>query len=720
MDTFVFLSSFIYRIRYKLFFGTTFIVIAVAFLTNFLPKTYVVTTTLFTGITSKTSIDDGSGGMDWNSSNNAHDNIINLVKSRSVLEMVSVNLIAQALIKGDLNAKESPYISAKNYRDLLKIAQDVLPLVDKTSQENTVRNLLNYKKESKNNFIYAIFNWEYRHYSYQALSKIKVGRKGVSDMIEISYECDDPGVASNTLAFLNKELASKYELLLLSASNDVVKHFEQQLIIARTKLNESEDKLVSFNIENKIINYEEQTKHLSALNNSFESHYEEILLTFQSSKALLVELEKQMDIRTQLVRENETFLDALTDISKLNGKIAEIEIFGDSTSNNDESLERSKAELTQSEQKIKSIANNIDLYKFSKKGVVITEMVNEWFDALLKYEKSRSELLVMEKRKNEIIKQYETFSPVGPNLARYDREVRVNEEEYLTILHHLGLAKLKQKNIMLESGTLQVVTPPDLPLIAMSRKRELYVILAFICAIVFILGYNLLIEMLDRTIRDGQRAAYLTKGKVIGAFPSNNERKYRNYIEECKRISISYLSNILNRYIKNDKPLIINLLSIKQGEGKSFIADELKDYWEERGYNFASISYHKEFDNESKIFRRASSIFNFLDKYEWKSDIITVEYEPLAQSSVPPTFLKEATINLLILDAQRAWTPSDKSIFENLQTAIGKEETDHPLLIYLNNASRETVEQYTGMLPPYTTLRKLNYKIFNFGITAKK
>lgn len=715
MDIFVYLAGFIYRIKFKLIFGTAITVVLVWILSDRLPRQYSVTSTLFTGITSKTSLDDmGGKSADWNASNNAHDNIINLIKSKSVLEMVSINLLAQDLIHGDLNAKESKYISAENYKELLKIATDILPLVDKSSQENTVANLLKYKEDSKHNFIFAILNWQHKHYSYAALSKIKAIRKGASDMIEISYQCDDPGIAANTIDFLNKELSLRYENLMLNASNDVVKYFEQQLVLAKNKLNLSEDILVEFNIDHKIINYEEQTKHLAAHNNDFESRYEQILLNYQGSQALLKELETQMDIRTQLVKENQEFLDALTDVSKLNGKIAEIEIFGDSSSNNAESLTKRKQELRRSETNIRNITDTIDLYKFSKKGVVITEMVTEWLAALLQYEKSKAELTVMNKRKKDIVSQYEAFSPVGPNLGRQERDVRVNEDEYLTILHHLGLAKLKYKNVLLESGTLQVVTPPEFPLIAMPRKREVYIILAFVCSIIFIMGFYLIIEMLDRTISNGTRAQRLTNGKVIGAFPSGGELRYRKYNEEWQQIAISYLVNILNVHIINNKPMIINLLSIVEGEGKSHIGDSLKQCWQERGFNVTYVSYHKDFDNQSKKFMQSASIYDILPEVT-KSDIIIVEYASLKQHSVPMTLLQEATTNLLILDAQRLWSNSDKTVFDNLKSAVG----DRELFIYLNNVERQYVEQYTGLLPPHTYIRKLGYKLFNFGITAK-
>ncbi|MEG0725183.1 MAG: hypothetical protein RR485_03990, partial [Mucinivorans sp.] len=479
----------------------------------------------------------------------------------------------------------------------------------------------------------------------------------------------------------------------------------------------AENDLVAFNIENKIINYEEQTKHLAAQNNSLEERYESILLRNRSSLALVRRIEHQMETHTKLIRENELFLSSLGDVARLNGKIAEIEIFGsDSTSK--KGLAEYKRELRKAESNIKSISDTIDNYRFSKEGIVITDMVEQWLNAMLDFEKSKSEIDVMVSRKSDIKDQYSVFSPVGPNLGRKDRAVRVAEEAYLTILHHLGLAKLKHKNILLDAGTLQIVTPPEIPLLNIPRKREIFVIMAFFAAIIFISGFYLLIDLIDRTIRDKQRGERLTKGRIIGAFPTDKQLKYRRFAEQIRRISTSYLANILGRYIHKDSTTIINVLSIENGEGKSFIADQLVQFWSERGFTVAYVSHHKEFESDTKTFRQSSSVYDFLspEQLESRPDIIIAEYMAIKENSMPEVLLSEASVNLLVLNARRAWKQSDVPIYEALRQLLG----DKALILYLNKASREAVEQFTGQLPPYTMIHNLSYRLFNLGITAQK
>ena len=96
-------------------------------------------------------------------------------------------------------------------------------------------------------------------------------------------------------------------------------------------------------------------------------------------------------------------------------------------------------------------------------------------------------------------------------------------------------------------------------------------------------------------------------------------------------------------------------------------------------------------------------------------DIVIVEYPNLESNNVPTKLLQEANINLLILSADRAWRNTDQVLFERLKSQIGKSN----LATYLNHAESRVIENYTGMLPPYTYIRKLTYRISQLGLTAR-
>ena len=70
------------------------------------------------------------------------------------------------------------------------------------------------------------------------------------------------------------------------------------------------------------------------------------------------------------------------------------------------------------------------------------------------------------------------------------------------------------------SATLKVLNEPTYPIASNSTNRKQIVIAACIGSFLIIIALLLLIEILDRTLRDANRTKRVTGFKVIGAVPS--------------------------------------------------------------------------------------------------------------------------------------------------------------------------------------------------------
>lgn len=79
MDITLYISRFLYRIRHQLIFGTLIVTALVAYFSQFMEKKYTVTTSIYTGITSNTGLDEETK-PDWQAVNNTYDNLVNLTK----------------------------------------------------------------------------------------------------------------------------------------------------------------------------------------------------------------------------------------------------------------------------------------------------------------------------------------------------------------------------------------------------------------------------------------------------------------------------------------------------------------------------------------------------------------------------------------------------------------------------------------------------------------
>ena len=655
MDIVQFLTQFFYRIRYWLLWGSLIVTALVIYFTQFLPFNYTVNSSLYAGITNSTNLD----GTELLNINSTFDNIINIAKSKSTLEKVSIRLLATNLVHGD-EWKDNMYIQAKHYRQLVQATpKEVLALVDRSSVDKTTENLTKYRKESGQNYIYAIFSRPTAYYSYAALNTIDVKRLGTSDLIEINYTTTDPGIAQNTVKILEDELMKAYEILRFSATNNVIAYFEEEVRKAKALLTREEDDLTDYSVKEQVINYNEQSKALALTKYAADDRIEASQRTYESAVALRKMLEE----------------------------------------------------------KISHLSDNLNEYSFSKEGVGIKNMVDEWLMACINEAKAKAELQVLSNRQIDIINEYAHFSPIGTQVKRKERAIGIAEDTYRQQLKGLADAHLRLQNIKMTTANLQIISDPNYPLTDNGRKRAVIIIAAFFGSLIFITAYFLLIELLDRTLRDPIRSKRLTGLPVIAAFNGISNLKYRGFLKACNRLAAAYSCRQLNNYLQPGRPTIINLLSMNAREGKSFLAKYFIQYWESEGIRVRLVEHNHDFEIKDKIYVQAQELSDFwqLNEAEEIPDVILVEYPSVNVASLPIPVLKKADFNLLIANACRLWGKDD----DNRLKPLKDELADTPLFLYLNNADREVVEAFTGELPPKTPVHSFFSRLAQLGLTSK-
>lgn len=717
MDILLFISQFLYRIRYWLLWGTLFVTGLVIYFTQFLPYSYTVKSSLYAGITSSTSLDGAA--VNFSVVAATFDNLVNIAKSRGTLEKVSLRLLASSYTHGE-EWKDNQYIQAKHYRQLLQITpKEVMELIDRKDESKTLANLTAYKKNDHNNFIYSVFNRTIAFYSMAALDRVELKRIGNSDILDISYTSADPGLTQLTVAFLIEELINAYEILRFKSTNDVIAYFEEQVRLAKVRLSEEEDNLMHYNVQERIINYDEETKALAATRYQVDDRLEAAKRTYEGAVALRKMLDEKMDVRAQIIRNNTNLLQELDKVSNLNQSIMEKEIFiSDKSKSKSEELQKEKTELRQAEDRISSISDNLNEFAFTKEGVGIENMINEWLIALVNEARAQAEMKVLESRQQDIFDQYSHMSPVGTQVNRKERAIDIAEDNYQTQLSGLASANLRLKNIEMSTSNLQTVAPPSYPLTDNGRNRLMYILAAFFGSMIFIILYFLLIEVLDHTLRDPYRSKRLSGLPVIAAFNGISNLKYRGFLKACNRLAAAYCCNRLNKYMKVGEPTVINLLSINSREGKSFLAKYFIRHWESEGLRVRLVTHDYDFESNGKQYVQAQQLSDFwmLNEAEKTPDIILVEYPSIKDSSIPLPVLQKADVNLLIANACRLWRDSDNTTLAPFKEAL----KDTPFMLYLNNADRDVVESFTGELPPKMPIHSFISRLAQLGLTSQK
>lgn len=719
MEYILYISRFLYRIRWWLILGTISITILAYYLTKNLERTYNVEATVYTGVASGYSLEQTDTRVDWATTQNAIDNLINIMRSESTLQRVSIRLYARILING--NPKEdNEYIKASNYNyryNHVKNSPDgktILGLIDKSSEDKTVANLTNYLRPTKDNYIYGLFRYNHPHYSFEALKGIRVSRKDASDLLTVSYSTDDPGITYNTIKILMDEFVNEYRVIRYGETDKVIEYFKSELIRIGGELKQQEDSLTQYNVDKRIINYYDETKEIAAINKEFEIREQDILFQYNSSKAMLQELERQMDINSRQILNNLQFVNKLREASTLTGKISEMETIP--SDNNGESLESYKKRLAAARKDLSRISDNYVSEQHTKEGIAKTSIIEQWLDQTLQFEKAKSNLQIIQQSRLDLDDRYRFFAPVGSTIKQKERSISFIEQSYLTTLKSYNDALMRRKNLEMTSATIKVLNPPAYPITSEPTARKKIVMAACLSSFLFILGFFLLQELLDRTLRDTIRTRRLTDLNVLGAFPKKSSLKLRKYENECHRISVRQLSSSILRFFTERKkglPYIVNFLSTESGEGKTYLSEHLLQYWESIGLKVHKLTWGNDFDPTSRKYLLAESIADLYTSQN--EDILIVEYPSLKQNNIPDKLLQDTNLNLLLARADRGWKATDKIELEKLKKQVGSA----PIQIYLNNACRDVVEDFTGMLPPYTFSREQIYRLSQLALTEK-
>lgn len=719
MEFLQYIFRFLYRIRWWLVIAPLLVALAVILGTRDLERFYPVDMTIYTGIVSGYAMETGETSMQ-NSTvvNNTIDNIINIILSKETLGKVSLHLYARHMIYGNPN-EDNEYIQASNYRHLQRITPaDVKKLIDPSSEEKTVENLRGYEKASPTNFVYGLYNWNHPHYSFQALSKIRVVRLGNSDMLQVFYSANDPGVAYQTLLLLNKLYVEEYQTLQFSSTSNAIRYFEEELARTGNELRESEDSLTNYNIRNRIINYDKQTELVATLDREYNLRYQDILLQYNSADASIHYLEAQLDENIQYLRGNAEFLSKLNQVSELNTKVAEGEAFYTDSipTRGQQQLNDYKQQLEEAEKDLVDFSQSFANRRYTREGYPTSNFVAQWLEELLKLEKAKAEIEVLEEHKRELDKRYSHFSPIGSTIKRQERSIDFIERNYLAILSSLNSARLRLKSLEMNSASLKLINPPVFPLNAEPSKRRNIVLISYAGSFIFLLGFFLLSDLLDRTLRDRIRTERITGAKMLGALPWKGRLRERKYVKVFQQMAARQIANGLHDYFKPGDPSpVVNIVSIEPGTGKTFLSDLLQNYWTDQEIDVQVLRHERDFNPASREFLFAESIRDLSQVHrEVEKGIILVEHAAMGEFSIPKALLQEASMNLLILRADWSWKDSDKQLFARVQELSGST----PVLICLNRSRKEVVEGFTGMLPPYSTWRRFLFRFTQFGLTA--
>ena len=718
MDLFRYIVRFLYKIRWYLIILPLIALVVAWFMTRNMERIYNTNTTIYTGMITAYNIEGGSGTAGGNAQTNMN-NLMLLITTDVTIHEVSLRLFARCMMYGNTN-KDNNYISAEHFRQLNNsVPADVKALINHNSENATYANLKAYEKPSQDNYLFGITNYHPYFGVNSITGRLKVLQLNRSDIIDIGYSANDAGIAYNTLDILNEVFARQYAQLRYGETNNVIKFFEREVARLYRILTNAEDDLIRYNVEKRIINYGEQTRVLSGMDGNQQYSDNDLLKAQATTRALMDYLERQLGDRAKIIKANKEFSEQVTDISRIQSRISNLRLM---SSEGGGSGVESQLELAKAEQMLQNATDNVrGLIKDIEAGTYSTEtgvkanvMVSRWLEQVLLLEKTKAELGAQDIMRQNIDRQMLYYAPIGATLGRKERHIGFIESNYMEMLKALNAARLRQKNLQMTTATLRVLNPPLFPMNAQPTNRMMILLGAFLLTFMLTAMYFFIIELLDRTLRDRMRSERITKIPVMGCFPKESTLRYRRFNKTIADMALRQLSKALLPHFKEGQQNVLNLLSTDAANGKSYIAQELENYWISIGLQVRRLTYDEDFLAEDSRFIMAKDIKDICPDI-LPNEIAIIEYPNLDDNSIPSGLLNMGTINLLVTRANRTWKDVDQKALKELQSQLTDQNT---LFMYLTEAQRYAVEEFVGQLPPYTKFNNFVYRMSQMGLTA--
>lgn len=593
--------------------------------------------------------------------------------------------------------------------------------IDENDFEASVQRLKDYENANDTNYIYKLLNYTHPNYSYKAFKGITVKRVQGSGLVEVGFKTSDPGICQQTLFFLIESFAKNYAKLFQNQSDHIIAYFEKRVAESSANLQAAENRLLKFNQENNIINYYEQTRHISDQKEQLDSRFYDEKMKFTSADSVLRHLEKQIESQKGVSVYNAQLLEYRNRLSDITYKIAINELNNSKDPKAVSAIADLQKEAKDIKQKIKDDVDAVFGLQWSPEGVNSDDILTNWLAKTIEYEESKAKLAALYERKKEFQKTYETFAPLGAKLSRIEREINVFEQQYLSLLHSLNQAKLKQQNLAFKSN-IKVVDPPYFPLTPEGSKRKLFIVAAGLVGFIMVLFVILVLEYFDDTVKTIKRASELTNLELFSAYPILVKRKkginYEYIQNRLLEIGAQNLLKYQKEYnLNNAGPIKILVFSTMATDGKTLFIDHFSKLLREFGYNILNINfnlptYHQKYfhereDHEMNIeYKIGKDFFNisgydeFYNKLDLEEkqvkdlDYIFIEIPATISHAYPPELLKDIDLSLMVLRANRTWQAADAKSLEALSEFLKIK----PFVI-LNGANPELLQELVGELP---------------------
>ena len=699
--------------------------ITVFFLTKKAKKQYTSSTTLYTGVASGYSITSTEDArLDYFAVNNAFDNLLASAKSRETIEQVALHLLAEHLL---LTKPDQQVLGTAGFENLRKLTGNDLPArVQKLHDAQSVYNYINQLYTSQvGNIITNILNKPGSFYSIDDLrSNLVVTRINTSDIIQVVYSSTDPAVCLRTLQLHSSIFTSNYKRLKSDQTYSAVQYFETKLAEAKTKLEASENDLKIFGQKNRVINYYEQTRYVAEAKENLDKEIYAEKVNQSGSKHALSQVEKKLSSRDNQVSNGLNLISLRQHLSEANLSLERAKIY-----NNKDKIDQFSKSVKQLDDSLKTESNKYLNLNYTPETVPRPNLIQQYVDNSVNSDKATAGLGVLNKQKQNYLNEIDELAPLGSTLKQLDRQIDINEKEYLAILNGLHLARLRQSNLSLNSNIV-VQDKPFFPLQPQASTRNLLIALSFFVAFILVVTVAVGKEFMDSSIRSPERAKKLIGLPLAGVSITGSttimpyQHALRNLLAEQ---FVSTILPFIAKPIEDNGTAQVSMITTKGSVFREtdikrlhkFLSSLYNDTYWVVPVNYAEVFSAALPQNTFAIYTPALVQLNYKNVQELITEnpqqhkLIIYISPDLSQSSLPVAIANASDLAVLAFKADDTWLALDKETLQKAKVAAH----NVPFFTWLVNTDEANLDGLIGEIPKSRSwLRRKIKKILTLNL----
>lgn len=661
--------------------------ISTYFFARNLPKVYSSDTTIYTGIASGYSLTNNAEA-NFNATDNAFDNLINLITARSTKEEVLYRLLANHLWH---TTRHPALLETNTYEDLAEgLPATLRQQLTGPTQEATLENVRRYAQNGSTNAVRKLLNSANPTYSLASLKKLTAERVGRSDLIQLTFESHTPEICRSTLELATQVFLMQSKALREGQTVSVIQYYEDELAKAKERLNKAESEYLAFNRDNNIIDYEQQSKNVAAERDALATTLATVNQEYAGAQAALQAINRKLGGRQGALLSSRQVIEQRNKLKRLNAAIADQQLFSQQqeagTATNTKQLQ---AEAEKIEQSMYSNVDNYYDHTNSTEGIANKELLTEWMQDMVLVETNRAKLDVMNRRRKEFEKEYQRMAPLGATLKRIEREINQSEQAYVAALTGLNSSKASQQNTQLTASHLKVIDPPNLPASPKTSTLMLLVLLSGIGGLVFTTGSVLALGLMDKSLKNPVVAARRIGLPVAGIMLDNHAAPTKLLQASQQRSLDQLVRHILLKANTQPTttPFVVGVFGVQREEGTASLCQALAQRCHEMGVQTLAL-YPDRDDIDDAM--EAPSLFYPSEAAAvqgWPLDqliqhaipkrmtevsapnvqVVLVEFPALREEPVPVGVLRQLNLVFLTVPATRTWRLTDHQTVEYLR-----------------------------------------------------